>query len=80
MWANRWTPSRDGGQVHAMLPPRRPGYSVVLGELQNDNHQDDDHQYTNDRTDQTSVHGPLPSLPHVLTSGSVRPAPRSDCP
>ena len=44
-----------------MLPPRRPGYSVVLGELQDHNHQDDDHQYTDDRADQSSVHGPLPS-------------------
>ena len=54
-----------------MLPPRRPGYSVVLGELQDHNHQDDDHQYTDDRADQSSVHGPL--LPHVLTSAPVSP-------
>src|SRR5829696_7334572 len=66
---NRRPSSRGGGQVHAMLPPRRPGYSVVLGELQDHNHQDDDHQYTDDRADQSSVHGPL--LPHVLTSAPV---------
>jgi hypothetical protein len=54
-----------------MLPPRRPGYSVVLGELQDHNDQDDDHQHTDDRADQSSVHGP--SLPNVLTGGSVSP-------
>ena len=47
-----------------------------LGQLQYDDHQDDDHEHADNRADQSSVHGPLPS--DVLTSGSVEPAPWSE--
>jgi hypothetical protein len=55
-----------------MLPPRRPGYSAVLGELQDHNHQDDDHQNADDRADQSSVHNPLPSRFLTERLGEVR--------
>lgn len=46
--------------AHRMRPPGRE--VGISGELQDDNHQDDDHQHANDGPDNSSVHG-QPSSP-----------------